>query len=76
MRLGSELTLGSVSPLPLGEVGSPRQRVSAVAGDTGEGLRSIDRPYPLTPTLSPWERGRTSVDATAKQALRIKGVAF
>src|ERR1019366_6694044 len=29
----------------------------------GEGLRSIDRPYPLTPTLSPWERGPTSVDA-------------
>ena len=25
----------------------------------GEGLRSIDRPYPLTPTLSPWERGLT-----------------
>jgi len=22
----------------------------------GEGLRRIDRPYPLTPTLSPWER--------------------
>jgi len=25
--------------------------------DPGEGIRSIDGPYPLTPTLSPWERG-------------------
>jgi hypothetical protein len=29
----------------------------------GEGLSSDDRPYPLTPTLSPWERGRTVVAA-------------
>src|SRR4051812_44553255 len=27
--------------------------------DPGEGFSSIERPYPLTPTLSPWERGRT-----------------
>ena len=27
----------------------------------GVGLRPIDKPYPLTPTLSPWERGRTWV---------------
>jgi hypothetical protein len=32
-----------------------------IAFDPGEGLRPIDRPYPLTPTLSPWERGRTWV---------------
>ena len=24
--------------------------------DPGEGDQHIDRPYPLTPTLSPWER--------------------
>ncbi len=29
--------------------------------DPGEGMRSIDRPYPLTPTLSPWERGRSEL---------------
>ena len=29
----------------------------------GEGLFSIDRPYPLTPALSPWERERTAVAA-------------
>lgn len=27
--------------------------------DPGEGLIAIDKPYPLTPALSPWERGRT-----------------
>jgi hypothetical protein len=27
--------------------------------DPGEGVRRIERPYPLTPTLSPWERGYT-----------------
>jgi hypothetical protein len=27
----------------------------------GEGLQSNDKPYPLTPTLSPWERGRSWV---------------
>jgi hypothetical protein len=27
--------------------------------DLGEGLWHIDRPYPLTPALSPWERGLT-----------------
>jgi hypothetical protein len=29
--------------------------------DPGEGLSPIDGPYPLTPTLSPWERGSTEV---------------
>src|SRR6202048_261506 len=29
-------------------------------GDPGEGLRPIDRPYPLTPARSPWERGNTA----------------
>ena len=33
----------------------------------GEGLRPIDRPYPL----SPWERGRTS--ATLAHAFQFKG---
>jgi hypothetical protein len=42
---------------------SPVGRGRCVA--PGEGLRSIDRPYPLTPTLSPWERGRTVVVATS-----------
>jgi hypothetical protein len=28
---------------------------------SGEGFRSIEGPYPLTPALSPWERERTSV---------------
>jgi len=27
--------------------------------DPGEGIRPIDGPYPLTPALSPWERGNT-----------------
>jgi hypothetical protein len=31
--------------------------------DPGEGMRPIERPYPLTPTLSPWERGRTELVA-------------
>src|SRR5712664_4554271 len=36
-------------------------------GDPGEGLGHIDSPYPLSPTLSPWERERASVDAISKQ---------
>ena len=36
---------------------SPTGRGRRVA--PGEGLRSIDKPYALTPTLSPPERGRT-----------------
>ena len=36
-------------------LGEKSDRVS----DPGEGTRFIDRPYPLTPTLSPWERGST-----------------
>jgi len=69
MGFALELAAGSVAPLPLGEVGSPRQRFSAVRCDTGEGLRAIDRPYPLTPTLSPWERGRT--DGAAASSLGL-----
>ena len=37
---------------------SHRERSDRV-GDPGEGFRSLDRPYPLTPALSPRERGRT-----------------
>jgi hypothetical protein len=43
---------------------SHRERSDRV-GDPGEGLSSIDRPYPLTPTLSPWERGHTVVAVTS-----------
>jgi len=32
-----------------------------VRSDPGEGLQHIDKPYPLTPALSPWERGRTEL---------------
>src|SRR6185437_3816810 len=28
--------------------------------DPGEGFQHVDRAYPLTPTLSPWERGRAA----------------
>ena len=74
MRLVSEFATGSVAPLPLGEVGSPTGRREAPPDDKlrdpGEGFSPIDRPYPLTPTLSPWERGRTDGVAT----LRRKGV--
>src|ERR1700719_3235655 len=31
----------------------------------GEGVRFNDRPYPLTPALSPWEREHTSAWATS-----------
>ena len=27
--------------------------------DPGEGMRTLDKPYALTPALSPWERGQT-----------------
>jgi hypothetical protein len=36
---------------------SPLGRGRRVA--PGEGLCSIEKPYPLAPTLSPWERERT-----------------
>ena len=36
-----------------------RGRIWREATNPGEGLRSIDRPYPLTPALSPWERGHS-----------------
>jgi hypothetical protein len=32
--------------------------------DPGEGIRPIDRPYPLAPALSPWERGSTESRAS------------
>src|ERR1700682_2594625 len=38
MRLGLELAASSVTPLPLGEVGSHRQRSSAVRCDPSERL--------------------------------------
>jgi hypothetical protein len=44
MSLGSEVGTGSVSPLPWGEV--------ELRSNSGEGVRPIDRPYPLTPALS------------------------
>jgi hypothetical protein len=37
---------------------SHRER-SDRACDPGEGTWSFERPYPLTPTLSPWEREHT-----------------
>src|SRR6476659_4942919 len=40
---------------------------SIVRSNPGEGSGPDDRPYPLTPTLSPWERGRTFVAARSKQ---------
>jgi hypothetical protein len=45
--------IGLTSPMGRGRRAAP-----------GEGLFSIDRPYPLTPALSPWERGHTAVVAT------------
>src|SRR5688572_13597148 len=48
------------SPLPWGEV--------AARSAAGEGVRSIERPYALTPTLSPREREFTAVVATASIA--------
>src|SRR5258708_21782901 len=55
----------SSSPLPSGEVG--------LRSNPGEGLQTNDRPYPLTPTLSPWERGRTCVVAdSAANTLSIR----
>src|SRR5258705_48373 len=40
--------------------------------DPGEGLQPHDRSYPLTPTLSPWERGRISVAARFGLTLQDK----
>jgi len=59
MGSGLERDAGSVTPLPLGEVG--------LRSNPGEGLRPIDIPYPL----SPWEGGRTS--ATLAHAFQFKG---
>src|SRR6202795_4370496 len=47
---------------------SHRERSDRVS-DPGEGLRTIDRPYPLTPTLSPWERGPTVVASTPERRM-------
>jgi hypothetical protein len=63
--MGSELKhdASSIPPLAMGEVG--------LRSNPGEGLRPIDRPYPLTPTLSPWERGRTA--AMFAHAFQFRG---
>ena len=45
----SKPAIGLTSPIGRGRRVAP-----------GEGLRSIDRPYPLTPALSRWERERTA----------------
>src|SRR5471032_2729756 len=37
-----------------------RGRIASTDAIRVRGVRSIDRPYPLTPTLSPWERGITA----------------
>jgi hypothetical protein len=62
MGFGLELAANSVAPLPLGEVG--------LRSDPGEGLRPVDRPYPLTPALSLWEREHTCVAATSMYLLQ------
>jgi hypothetical protein len=58
-----------IAPLPEGEVES--------RSNSGEGLQHNDRAYPLTPTLSPWERER-GPDDEARRAqlgtLKIIGV--
>jgi hypothetical protein len=36
-----------------------RGRIWRKAANPGEGIRSIERPYPLTLALSPWERETT-----------------
>ena len=54
MELRFARRIGFTSPIGRGRRVAP-----------GEGLRSIDRPYPLTPTLSPWERGRTAAAAVS-----------
>jgi hypothetical protein len=54
-----DVAMARFSPLLLGEVGSPLAMRSIVQCDPGEGLRPIGRSHPLTPALSPWERGRT-----------------
>jgi sulfate transport system permease protein len=40
-------------------------------GDRGEGVRTIDRPYPLTPTLSPRERERTVAVETSAPPISL-----
>jgi hypothetical protein len=55
-----EVTAKTVSPLPLGEVGSLLAMRSLVKRGPGEWLRPIERPQPLTATLSPWGRGQAS----------------
>jgi hypothetical protein len=66
-------TLGFTSPIEVGftrlrrivapNSGKPelggRGRIWREAANPGEGLRSLERPYPLTPALSPWEREST-----------------
>src|ERR1017187_10468054 len=43
-----------------------RGRISRLARNPGEGLRHLDRPYPLTPTLSRWETEQTVDAATSR----------
>jgi hypothetical protein len=50
MELRFARRIGFTSPIGRGRRVAP-----------GEGLRSIDRPYPLTP----WERGRTAAAAVS-----------
>jgi len=53
--MSPEVSAKSGSPLSMVVVRS-RMR------DPGHGLRPVEGPYPLTPALSPWERGH-AVDA-------------
>ena len=56
------------SPIGRGRIASAMR--SIVRRDPGEGLGTIDRPYPLTPTLSPWERGCTFFNSSLRGAQR------
>jgi hypothetical protein len=54
--------LGFTAPIGRGliwrqRVGAKRRPMMNSAANPGEGSRSLDRPYPLSPTLSPCERG-------------------
>jgi hypothetical protein len=52
------------SPLPWGEVDARRA--------SGEGVRSLDRFYALTPTLSPREREPISLDAQTRASKSVQ----
>jgi hypothetical protein len=55
------------SPIGRGRIAATMQRIVGAIRVRGYGL-SIDR-TPLTPTLSPWERERTSVATTSSAQL-------